>query len=66
MTIESAGPYTRGPRDLIEAGPRSFFSEGGLRRFEQADAVALGIGARFAGGSGLLLLFVIDHAENTP
>ena len=63
MTVESPGPDTRGSRDLIEAGPRPFFSEGGLRGFEQADAVALRIRARLAGSSGLPL---IDHVENTP
>jgi hypothetical protein len=63
MAVESPGPDTSGARDLIEAGVGSLFSEGGLRDFEQANAVPLRIGARLAGGSGLLL---IDHAENTP
>ena len=41
MAVESAGADTGGPRDLIEAGAGALFRESGLRRFEQADAVAL-------------------------
>jgi hypothetical protein len=47
----------------MEAGPRSLLSEGGLRRFEQADAVALRIGSRLADSSGFTL---IDHVEKYP
>ena len=63
MTVESPGPDTGDPRDLIEAGARSLFSEGGLRRFEQANAVALRIGSRLTDNSRFTLS---DHAENTP
>lgn len=63
MTVERPSPDTRSPRNLIEAGPRSFFSKGSLRGFEQADAVPLRVGARLAGDSGFPL---INHAENTP
>jgi hypothetical protein len=63
MTVESPGPYAGGPRDLVEAGPRPFLGKSGLRGFEQADAVALRIGARLADGCCLPL---VDHAENTP
>ena len=63
MAVESPGPDTSDPRDLIEAGAGSLFCESGLRRFEQADAVALGIGSRLTDSSGFVL---IGHAENTP
>jgi hypothetical protein len=63
MAIESPGSDTGDPRDLIEAGGRSLFCKSGLRRFEQADAVALRIGSRLADSSGFVL---IGHAENTP
>ena len=33
MAVESPGPDTRGPRDLIEADAGSLFSKSGLRRF---------------------------------
>jgi hypothetical protein len=63
MAVESPGPDTSGARDLIEAGVGSLFCEGGLRRFEQADAVALRVGSRLSDSSGIVL---IGHAENTP
>jgi hypothetical protein len=62
MAVESPGPDTSDPRDLIEAGGRSLFCKSGLRRFEQADAVALRIGSRLADSSGFVL---IGHVENT-
>ena len=34
MAVESPGPDTSDPRDLIEAGGRSLFCKSGLRRFE--------------------------------
>jgi hypothetical protein len=63
MAVESPGPDTGDPRDLIKAGARSLFCESGLRRFEQADPVALRIGARLTDSGGFAL---IGHAENTP
>ena len=63
MAVESPGPDTGDPRDLIKAGAGSLFCESRLRRFEQADAVALRIGSRLADSGGFAL---IDHAEKTP
>jgi hypothetical protein len=63
MAVKSPGPDTSGARDLIEAGAGSLFCEGSLRRFEQADAVALRIGSRLTDSSGFAL---IGHAENAP
>jgi hypothetical protein len=63
MAVKSPGPDTGGPRDLIEAGAGSLFRESGLRRFEQADAIALRIGSRLTDSSGFAL---IGHAENAP
>jgi len=63
MAVEGPGPDTGGPCDLIEAGAGSLFSESGLRRFEQADSVALRIGSRLTDSGGFAL---IGHAENTP
>jgi hypothetical protein len=62
MAVESPGPDTGDPRDLIETGGRSLFCEGGLRGFEQTDAVALRIGSRLTDSSEFAL---IGHAENT-
>ena len=63
MAIESPGPDTRGPRDLIEAGPRPFSAKAAFAvsskrmRLRCASARGLRTAAAFA---------LIDHAENTP
>jgi hypothetical protein len=63
MTIERAGPDARRPCDLVEARTCAFFSEGGLRGFEQEGTVALRVGPRLATSEALAL---IHHVQNTP